>query len=614
MKKIVLSLLVFTFSIVAFAQKDFQPSQRLKPLLLPNHDFGKTENNQVLTQKAGGDIIWQNNFSVPQDWTIETNGQGTFIIGNNNHPEIAGATDGLSAYMGAMSTVGTTASNGFAFFNGVQYLINGAVDPQDTWVKSDTIDLSNYLLNYITISFNQRFRHLNYDSTFVEISENAGQTWVSYPLNEGYATNDPAVQNTILKLVPVSGSALTMIRFRWKSDSADDQYGSGYGWMIDDVKLIEPFLDEINISKVFTNDVINAFDYYSTPLTQASPMTYGAIVENLGSQSISKYIKFNVTLSSSVFLDSALVTILPGGLDTVWLSNAFTPTQLGTYSLNVYATDQGVLTNNSMTDEFKITDYIYGHNYPVTGSLTFGFNTVDATVGMGNIYQCFQNQQLNGLQVQFGTGTTSNTDITAEFYEVITSIQDPNNVYLTDGYYTTPSTINTSTPTDIAFDAPITLEAGKLYMVVLKFYQTSTNKIKFKASSKGNDDFSTVGYGPFGASAGINYFTGWSSAPHISLNFDPVLGTEEIEQVQQAVIMPNPSNGVASLQFELLNASDVTITVLDVAGKEVQNTALNQLTSGLHNVALESAKWNSGVYFVNIASNGTVLTKKFVKK
>ncbi len=614
MKKIVLSLLVLTSWMVAFAQKDFQSNQRLKPLLLPNHDFGKTEINQDLTQKAGGDIIWQNNFSVPQDWTIGTNGQGTFIIGNNSHPEIAGATNGLSAYMGAMSTAGTTASNGFAFFNGVQYLINGAVDPQDTWVKSDTIDLSNYLLNYITISFNQRFRHLNYDSTFVEISENAGQTWVSYALNEGYATNGDAVQNTILKLVPVSGSGLTMIRFRWKSDSADDQYGSGYGWMIDDVKLIEPFLDEIKISKVFTNDVINAFDYYSTPLTQASPMTYGAIVENQGSQSISKYIKFNVTLSSSVFLDSALVTILPGGLDTVWLSNAFTPTQLGTYSLNVYATDQGVLTNNSMTDEFKITDYIYGHNYPISGNLTFGFNTVDATVGMGNIYQCFQNQQLNGLQVQFGTGTTSNTDITAEFYEVITSIQDPNNVYLTDGYYTTPSTINTSTPTDIAFDAPITLEAGKLYMVVLKFYQTSTNKIKFKSSSKGNDDFSTVGYGPFGTAGGINYFTGWSSAPHISLNFDPVLGTDEIEQVQQAVIMPNPSNGAASLQFELLNASDVTITVLDVAGKEVQNTALNQLTSGLHNLALESAKWNSGVYFVNIASNGTVLTKKFVKK
>ena len=98
------------------------------------------------------------------------------------------------------------------------------------------------------------------------------------------------------------------------------------------------------------------------------------------------------------------------------------------------------------------------------------------------------------------------------------------------------------------------------------------------------------------------------------MNFDTVLGTEEIAHVPKAVIMPHPSNGIASLQFELLNASDVTVTVLDVAGKEVQNTTLNQLTSGTHNVALESAKWNSGVYFVNIASNGTVLTKKFVKK
>jgi hypothetical protein len=72
-----------------------------------------------------------------------------------------------------------------------------------------------------------------------------------------------------------------MIRFRWKSDSADSQFGSGYGWIIDDVKLIEPYLDELSISKTFTNDVINSYDYYSTPLTQAAPMIYGAIVENL---------------------------------------------------------------------------------------------------------------------------------------------------------------------------------------------------------------------------------------------------------------------------------------------------------------------------------------------
>jgi hypothetical protein len=105
-----------------------------------------------------------------------------------------------------------------------------------------------------------------------------------------------------------------------------------------------------------------------------------------------------------------------------------------------------------------------------------------------------------------------------------------------------------------------------------------------------------------------------TSTPYVRLNFDPVLGTEDLEQVQQAVIMPNPSNGVAELQFELMNASDVTVSVVDVTGKEVQNVTMNQLANGAHSVAIESANWNSGVYFVNIASNGTVLTKKFVKK
>ena len=390
---------LFLFVLVgnlAYSQKAVQTIQKSK----------ESVNHLVENYKNGGDVIWQNDFSVPQDWTIGTNGQGTFIIGNSSHPEMADVTQ----YMGALTNTGTTASNGFAFFNGVQFLIAGSVSPQDTWVTSDTIDLSLYALNYITLSFNQKFRHLNYDSTMVEISEDGGQTWVSYPLNEGVVTNDPAIQNTIFKSIPVNQSPLTMIRFRWKSDSADAQYGSGYGWIIDDVKLIEPFVDEVSISKTFTNDVFNAYDYYSTPITQVAPMIYGAIVENLGAAPVSKYINFEVTrTATSVFLDSVLVSLAPGQLDTIWMANSFTPDQVGTYSLVVDFQDQGVQTNNSLSDEFIVTDFIYGHNYPTSGNVTFGFNTVDATVGMGNVYQCFQNQQINGAQVLFGTGTTQNT-------------------------------------------------------------------------------------------------------------------------------------------------------------------------------------------------------------
>ena len=581
--------------------------------IMKNTEFGKTNNLSTLDLKNGGDIIWQSDFSTPLDWTIGTNGQGTFIIGNNNHPEVAG-TNGLSNYMGAMATTGTTANNGFAFFNGVQYLLSGSVDPQESWVASDTIDLSSYNQQSIILSFNQRYRHLNYDSTLIDVSIDGGLSWVTYPVNEGLITNDPAVQNNVLKLIPISPSALTRIRFRWKSDSDNDQFGSGYGWMIDDIKLVEPYQDEVAISKVYTNDVINSYDYYSTPITQVAPMTYGAVVENLGSQAVTKYITFNLSLTNSVFEDSVSVTLLPGVKDTVWLSTTYTPTQVGTYSLLVSVQDQGVMTNNSLTDQFAVTDYIYGHNYPISGNLTFGFNTLDSELGMGNIYQCNQDQQLNGIQVLFGTGTTTNTEVRIEVYEVLNSIQDVNNIFLTEAYYITPSPVNTSSPVDIIFDSPIILESGKLYMVIAKFFQTSSTKIRFKGTSSGNDDFSTIGYGPFGSGNTVNYFVGWSVAPYISLNFDPVLSVAEQNELSHAVIMPNPTQGNATLRFELQNASDLTYSVTDVAGKIMQTTSLNSLAAGPHELSINAESWAAGIYTVAIESNGTTLTKKFVKR
>jgi hypothetical protein len=607
MKKILLFVSLIAQS--AFSQKALQSINQSK----------LTQLGQSVNYKAAGDIIWEDDFSVSSNWTIGSNGQGSFVIGTNTHPEMNDPDIGLGLYMGNMSATGTTAGNGFAFFNGVQHLINLAVDPQDSWVQSDTIDLSGYPLNFITLSFNQRYRHLNYDSTYFEISEDGGQTWVSYTLNEGIVTNDPAVQNTILKLIPTNQSAQTILRFRWISNSDSNDFGSGYGWMIDDVKLIEPYSEEISILKVYTNDVVMAYDYYSTPLTQVSAMKYGAILENLGANSIDKYIKYEVKLNSNVvYLDSTLCSLSPGLKDTIWVVDGYTPDAIGTYEVRVYLEDLGIQTNNSLADEFKITEFIYGHNYPTTGSQTFGFTGANALVGMGNVYACFQNQQLNGIQVQYGTGTKATTEVEVEFKEVVAgSIQDPDNLYLGGSFYTITSPINTSTPTNIPFDEPIQLEAGKVYMVVLKFTQSSTQDLKVKSSSKGNDDFSTIGYGPFGQGDAVNYYVGWPSSPHISLNFDPSLSVNlnELNENRTAfTISPNPTSGETTIAYSLNDGTKATIEVVDLAGKtlisfeEAFSSAGNKLTS------FDASSLASGVYTVKIKSDNSTSSQKFIKK
>ena len=617
MKKFLLSAAIICFSSqIILAQTNANKTQN--PLLLLDKESGKNTVNNSSLLKTGGDIIWQNDFSaaaLTNPWTITTDGQGTFEIGNNQSVGMSDPTSGLTAYIGAMATTGTTAANGFAFFNGVQYLILEAVEIQNSSITSSTIDLSAYTQPSINLSFNQKFRHLNYDETYVEMSQDGGATWsFSQQVNAEETTNGTTLQNTISLIIPVTTSANTKIRFRWSSNSEDDNYGSGYGWMIDDVKLIEPYADEFTVTKVWTGDVVLKYDYYSTPLTQVIPMTIGAVISNMGGASQAKVVSIEILQgTTSVYTATENITVLPGVSDTLWHTSTFTPTANGVYTVKFTLPTDAITTNNIQSEKFEVTPNIYGHNFPITGNTSFGFNTLDAIIGMGNLFEINANQQLNGINVHFATGTTPTTEVTVELWENVDGIQG-NLVFITDALYTIPSPLNTATPTTIPFNIPAQTEQGKLYLIILKAYQDATNKLVIKSTSKGNDDFSTVGYGPFATGGVVNYFTGWASAPYISLNFDPTIGINETStEISGVSIYPNPSSSSLNLEMNIATPSEVSIQVTDLSGKVVATQNLGFLPLGKNQTTIQSASFNNGLYYVTITSNGTSVTKKFIK-
>ena len=186
--------------------------------------------------------------------------------------------------------------------------------------------------------------------------------------------------------------------------------------------------------------------------------------------------------------------------------------------------------------------------------------------------------------------------------------------FITDALYTIPSPLNTATPTTIPFNIPAQTEQGKLYLIILKAYQDATNKLVIKSTSKGNDDFSTVGYGPFATGGVVNYFTGWASAPYISLNFDPTIGINETStEISGVSIYPNPSSSSVNLEMNIANPSEVSIQVTDLSGKVVATQNLGFLPLGKNQTTIQSASFNNGLYYVTISSNGTSVTKKFIK-
>jgi hypothetical protein len=615
MKKLLLSAAIICFSMqIILAQTNAKKTQN--PLLLPDKESGKNTVNNSSLLKTGGDIIWQNDFSATattNPWEITTAGQGTFEIGTST--SVAASNPDLIAYLGAMATTGTTATNGYAFFDGVQYLVLGAIDIQNTSITSSTIDLSSYTQPAITISFNQRFRHFNYDETYVEMSQDGGVTWAySQQVNAEEATNGTSLQNNLSLIVPVTASANTKIRFRWSSNTDSDLYGSGYGWMIDDVKLIEPYADEFTLTKVWTGDIVQKWDYYSTPLTQVIPMTVGAVVSNMGATSQTKAVSIEILQGTTpVYTATENITILSGVTDTLWHTSTFTPAANGVYTVKFSLPTDAITTNNTQSENFEVTQNIYGHNFPILGTSFFGFNTLDAEIGMGNLYEINANQQLNGINVQFATGTTPTSEVRCELWEVLTGIQADMN-FITDVTYTVPSPLNISTPTTIAFSSPAQMEAGKLYMVILKTYQDATNTLRIRSSIKGDDDFSTIGYGPFAEGGVVNYFTSWGESPYISLNFDPTIGINETTtEISGVSIYPNPSSSSVNLEMNIANPSEVSIQVTDLSGKIVATQNLGFLPLGKNQTTIQSASFNNGLYYVTISSNGTSVTKKFIK-
>ena len=151
-------------------------------------------------------------------------------------------------------------------------------------------------------------------------------------------------------------------------------------------------------------------------------------------------------------------------------------------------------------------------------------------------------------------------------------------------------------------------------MVIVKCFQTATNKIKFKSTSKGNDDLSTIGYGPFGAGSAVNYFVGWSTAPYISLNFDPTLNiAEQNEDFNSVSIYPNPASSDVTVSFDLAASSNATIKLSDLSGKILSISTLNNLATGTNSANIQTANLVAGIYYVTLEVNGSIVTKKVIK-
>jgi hypothetical protein len=78
-------------------------------------------------------------------------------------------------------------------------------------------------------------------------------------------------------------------------------------------------------------------------------------------------------------------------------------------------------------------------------------------------------------------------------------------------------------------------------------------------------------------------------------------------------IFPNPANDRFTVEYNLVSASDIYLSIINAKGITVKNLILNQKqSSGNHKLSAEISDLQNGMYFVSLKSGYLVKTIKFV--
>ena len=611
MKKVLLSAVVFASSMLANAQKA-PKLETFQDLVKVPTNAGPIESNE----KSLGVTIWSDDFSTPANWNVDNNGLTGIDFGWN----INNTSDGWWSTNGINST---SAGNYAELVNGdpTASPATQALNVVYTLTTASPIDVAALGgSNQISLQFKQ------YGARFNDLQEMLisldGTTWVSVGNNldkpvlsasGGSAYTNPDSKSINLAPFLTGTPSQLWVRFQWTTNypasATNPNVWITYGWYIDDVKLVTNPTNDLAITGSDWGSA--GLHYFQIPTEQVAPIDFSADIFNGGVNNQSN-VKLNVNVNNGLFVgSSAPVSIVSLDTMTVSVATQFTPAAtIASYTVtrNISADSiDDVSANNQLSDiTFNVTDFIYARdNNVIAGSTSNGTDPFET----GNLYDIYQDDLLKAINVRLPNGTNGAT-VGTEIYTRLYSIDAVSGdfVFESESAPLILAANNLNTNLVIELDPYVNVTAGTTYLAVVGSYSSG-----LKVSNAGTSPAQTSFFldGNDITTSTLFYQT---STPYVRLNFDPVLGLDNPEQVQQVVIMPNPSNGVASLQFDLLNASDVAISVLDVSGKEVQTNIMNQLTAGTHEVTLESADWTSGVYFVNLVSNGTVLTKKFVKK
>lgn len=310
-------------------------------------------------------IIWQDNFSNPNNWIINnSSSQGGTVLGWN--------FNNISSLGSFSHAVVPNIGGGFveAFYSG-----SGAGVGDDIKVTtSSNINLSGHpsvILEWDEVTTYHSQDPLqpwgyNYPMSFqLRVSSNNGISWSVVDLTNTIFSSNPG--HRIINISQYCGNQSNVkIQFRILGFHLNDN-NNFFSWGIDNVKIRKLLSNDLNLEgveyRMLTSNGNIPRSYTSIPISQIKPFKSASKITNYGS--VIQNANLNCSFNSNNYLsNNSSLSSLSSSVFTT--SNTIpTPSIQGSYSISSTANSNLVEAfpqDNSITKSFQISESIYGRD------------------------------------------------------------------------------------------------------------------------------------------------------------------------------------------------------------------------------------------------------------
>ena len=636
MKKFYISICVIAISCSANAQtssnvmNSMSSAKEFNELVVSDSQiFNPIINNS----SSSMNIIWESDFSDPNDWLLDNNGQnggvyGWSIDGTNdswyfNDPISSTSGGNYAELSNGSASSGTQLLNMTYNMTMAQPIDIGAAIGSSNAILSfeeygarfndlQTVQISTDGVNFTTIA----------DNLSYQVLAQAG----------GSAYPNPSLREIQLSQYLQANTSTVWIRFSWTTNFPTQATNANvwitYGWYIDDVKIYEAPANSITM----TDEVMGGWwveymntggigqDYTFNPISQATanPYAFEAVISNEGtvSQDITMYAEVFDGNGNSVFSTSSnALNLVASTQDTFVCNSFFTPTTNGVYEIkmwsaadslglgSIYTYSDTAIKSTVVTGPGTQWGNVYGKDY----NQVFGFRKIGSNLTSAesaSTFHMYADEVLYSIDAHISDWSVTGAQVYAVLYEEDMASGDPILLDQSDDYSIQNTDIGNWLT--IPFNSPIDLIAGQSYRIAVGSYLTP-DSVGINASV-GDGSYSSQSWFDVDDS-NFNGTPTWYSTsfiPMLRMNFD-IGSVSAVSDMYQTIFTtyPNPTNGIFTIKLGEFSNYDVTVN--NVLGQTVFSTSTNGT-----NTIIDLSSFDKGIYTVELKDENAIYTEKII--